>query len=145
MSAQIVPLNPSPNQVLSVTLNINGSSITLGIKQYFNRIGGFWVFDIFTQQGVPLVSSVPLITGYWPAANILAPYEYMKIGEAFVINQNGANSDWPTNTNLGSGFVLLWDSNNPPGIAALFPQLPPVDGSGNWSSYNVSAMQTIFG
>jgi hypothetical protein len=144
MSSQILPLTPAAQQTITATLQVNGGSLTLGISQYWNRVGGFWCFDIYSASGALLVSSVPLITGDWPGANILAQYEYLQIGEAYVINQNGAATDWPNDVNLGSGFILLWDSNNPPGSIPLLPSVPQVSGSGNWSSYNVSQLQNIF-
>jgi hypothetical protein len=109
--AQIVPLTSAPTQSIRVTLSVNGAALTLNLRLYFNTAGGFWVMDIADQIGKALVSSVPLITGAWPAANILAPFDYLKIGSAFVINQVGSASEWPNANNLGSGFLLLWDSN----------------------------------
>jgi hypothetical protein len=71
------------------------------------------MMDIADNLGNPLVSSVPLLTGQFPAANILAPWEYMGIGSAFIIKQSGMGSaaDIPDDTNLGSQFLLLLDSN----------------------------------
>jgi hypothetical protein len=109
--SQILSLNNSPNQSLRAALSVNGQSLTLNLGLRYNTQAGFWVMDIADQTGNPLVSSVPLLTGAWPAANILAPYDYLGIGSAYVINQSGAASDWPDDTNLGSGFVLLWDDN----------------------------------
>ena len=145
VSQQLVPLSSLPNQVLSVTLSLNGGTLTVGIKQYFNRIGGFWCIDIYSSSGTLLIASVPLITGSWPGGNILAPIDYLQIGQAFVINQNGASTDFPTSTNLGSGFTLLWTDNDGSGTAPGYPTVPPVAGSGNWSSYNVAGLATVLG
>lgn len=143
MPSQIVPLTTLPNQTLSVTLAINGGTLTLLLTQSFNRVGGFWVLNISTAQNVPLVNSLPLITGDWPAGNILGPYEYLGIGEAFVINSNGAASDFPNDSNLGSGFVLLWTDNSNSVVPPGYPTAPLVSGSGQWSSYPVSALSSI--
>lgn len=144
MSSQLVLLSSAPNQALRLALNVNGSALTLSLNQYYNRVGGFWMFDISNAQGVLLVGSVPLVTGDWPGANILAPYEYLQIGEAYVINQNGAASDIPNSTNLAQ-FSLLWTDNVGSGIAPGFPTVPPVSGSGEWSSYNVNGLSTVLG
>lgn len=109
--SQIVQLSTAPNQSLQVALNVNGTSLTLNLRLYYNTQGRFWVMDISDQQGNPLVRSVPLITGYWPAANILGPYDYLKIGSAFVINQSGTSQENPDDTDLGTDFLLLWDDN----------------------------------
>jgi len=108
---QIVNLSNSPNQSLQVTLNVNGGSLTLNLQLRYNTAGGFWVLSIADRDGNALVSSVPLITGAWPAANILAPYHYLGIGSAVVINMSGGVPDWPDEQSLGNGFELLWDDN----------------------------------
>jgi hypothetical protein len=109
--AQILALNNSPNQSLRVALNVNGHSLTLNLRLRYNTQAGFWTMDIADQSNNPLASSVPLLTGAWPGANILAPYDYLGIGSAYVINQSGAASDWPDDSGLGRDFVVLWDDN----------------------------------
>lgn len=110
-SPQIVPLTNAPNQSIAVTLSVNGGSLSLNLSVYYNRQGKFWVMDVADSLFNPLVSSVPLIAGVWPGSNILSAFGYLGIGSAYVINQNGVASDWPNDTNLGTDFVLLWDSN----------------------------------
>lgn len=143
MSAQLVPLTTSPNQSLTVSLLVNGRALTLNLSLSYNSVGQFWVLNIADQNNNPLVSSVPLITGYWPAGNILAPYEYLQIGQAFLINQNGASTDWPNDSDLGNGFVLLWDDNVGSGSSAGLVNVPVVPASGDWSSYPVSALENV--
>src|SRR5579883_2697483 len=109
MSAQLVPVTAAPNQALTVSLAVNGSSITLNLGLAYNRISGCWMMSIADQSGNPLLSSIPLLTGDWPAANILGPYEYLEIGSAFVINQSGGPFDWPNDSTLGQSFFLIWD------------------------------------
>ena len=111
MPSQILPLSTAPNQSLAVALSINGQSVNLKLKISFNQQAGFWIMDIADTHGTPLVSSIPLVTGAWPAGNLLAPYTYLNIGSAFLINQNGVASDWPDSSNLGSDFLLLWSDN----------------------------------
>lgn len=111
MPSQIVPLSTAPNQSLSVALSINRQSVSLKLKVSFNQQAGFWVMDIADSHGRPLVSSIPLVSGVWPAGNLLSPYAYLNIGSAFLINQNGVASDWADSSNLGSDFVLLWSDN----------------------------------
>lgn len=96
---------------MAISLAVNGGILTLNLRFYYNRQAGFWAMDIADKSGNPIVSSVPLITGVWPGANILAPYDYMQIGSAYLINQNGAVTDWPDDTNLGTGFCMVWSDN----------------------------------
>jgi hypothetical protein len=110
--SQLIAISNAPNQSLAASVNVNGGTVSLRLSLYWNRIGGFWSMDVFDSLGNPLVSSVPLITGSWPAANILKPYQYLEIGSAFVINNGGNSTDYPNNINLGTGFQLLWDNNS---------------------------------
>jgi hypothetical protein len=109
--AQIVPVTSAPNQQIRAALTVNGQSLILNLSLYWNGQGNFWAMDIADRAGNPVVDSVPLLSGAWPAGNILAPYNYLGIGSAYVINQNGAATDSPDSTNLGTGFLLLWDDN----------------------------------
>jgi hypothetical protein len=105
---QIIPLTNSPQQSLQVTLSIDGGTVTLNLIVSFNEVGGFWVMQIFDPAGGVILSDVPLVTGSWPAANVLSPFVYMSIGSAYVIN-NGGIGDWPGITGWGlGGFLLLW-------------------------------------
>ena len=91
----LIPITNAPNQSLRVTLPINGGTTTLNLQISFNEVGLWWVMAIYDQSFNPLLSDIPLLTGYWPAANILGPWEYMLIGGATVINNSGGASDWP--------------------------------------------------
>ena len=113
-STTMIPLTNSPNQSVTVSLPINGGTVTLGLEIYYNENGedgNFWAMDISDQYGNLLVASVPLVTGVWPAANILAPWDYLRIGAAFVINQSASSLDIPDDNTLGSQFALIWAPN----------------------------------
>lgn len=125
---QIIGVSSAANQVLTVSVNINGGTLTLQLAVSFDEMAGFWVMSIADQTGTPLISTVPLLTGAWPAANILQPYQYMNIGSAFVINSSGvATPDYPNSTDLGTDFILLWDDNTnfQPGAIGLTFIGPP--------------------
>lgn len=145
MSAQLISLSGLPNQIIAVSLSLNDGIVSLNLKQYYNRIGGFWALDVYDQQGNLLVASLPLITGDWPAGNIMAPHDYLQIGQWFIINLTAAQTDFPTSQNIGSGFTLLIDDNIGSGVAPGYPTVPAVNGSGNWSSYNVAGLATVLG
>jgi hypothetical protein len=89
----------------------------------------FWVMDIADQFNAPIVSSIPLLPGAWPGGNILASVDHLQIGSAFVINQNGRVTDRPDPSDLGTGFCLLWDSNDSYGQSTPF--LVPVTNQPN--------------
>ncbi|HEY3987937.1 MAG TPA: hypothetical protein VGM02_01480 [Acidobacteriaceae bacterium] len=107
MSLQQIPLDNSPHQTFTVSLNVDGNNLTLQLAINFNVMSGYWVLGISDAQGNLLLSSIPLLCGVWPAANLLAQYRYLKIGSAYVINQ-GSTLDSPDSTTLGSQFELWW-------------------------------------
>jgi hypothetical protein len=109
---QIVQLNSSPNQRLSVPLYVNGANLVLQFAVRFAEMLGYWIMSIYDQSGNLILGTVPLVTGSYPGANILAPFAYMQIGSAQVINASGvSNPDFPNSSDLGTDFVLLWDDN----------------------------------
>jgi hypothetical protein len=105
---QIIPLTVSPNQTFNVNLSVDGNALTLGMGLRFNTMAGYWVLSIYDQDGNIILDSLPMITGWYPAANILAQYGYLKIGSAFLLNAGTSASDYPGTSDLGTGFQLLW-------------------------------------
>ena len=108
---QIIPLTNAPNQSISTSLAVNGSVLRLQLDIFFNEISQIWMMDISDSQGNLLVSDVPLLTGSWPAANMLAQYGYMNIGSAYLINLGQVADDYPNANELGNSFLLLWGDN----------------------------------
>lgn len=107
MAFQVVPLTTAPNQRFRITLSVDGGQVTLQLGFYYSAMCGFWIMNIADQNGNPLVSSIPLITGSFPGGNLLRAQGYLAIGSAYIINQSGL-TDYPDDTNLGSDFILLW-------------------------------------
>lgn len=112
MANQIIPLTPQPNQQMLVTLNVNNTVLRLNLTISFNEIAQTWHMQIADVNNNILLTDIPLITGSFPAANILAQYQYLLIGSAYVLNiSNGATNDYPNATDLGSDFALMWSDN----------------------------------
>ena len=44
---------------------------------------------VYDRNGNLLVDSVPMLTGYYPAANLLCQFVYLGIGSAYIINASG--------------------------------------------------------
>jgi hypothetical protein len=106
---QIIPLTSNPNQVIKTTLNVDGKNLTLQLGFNFNEIAGYWVMQIAdpTNNNI-LLDSIPLITGDYPAANLLGQYSYLEIGSAFIINVANSDLDYPDANTLGTDFILAW-------------------------------------
>lgn len=107
--AQIVPLTSAPNQQVSIAPSVNGASVPLQLKIRRNIMAALWIMSVLDKAGNLLVDSVPLIPGVYPAANVLMPYQYLNIGSAYVVNASGIAQEYPSSSNLGTDYVLVWD------------------------------------
>jgi len=110
MSDQIVPLSDSNGQSFSISLTVNSASLVLNLGLSYNAVAGYWDMSISDVNDTLLLASVPLITGWYPAANLLAQYQYLQIGSAYLLNTSESSDDYPGPDNL-SQFTLLWGDN----------------------------------
>jgi Domain of unknown function (DUF6983) len=106
--SQLLSLTNSPNQSLLLDLTVDGAPLTLYATIYYSEMAGYWLIDLYSEPDVPLLLSTPLITGVWPAANMLGQFGYLTIGSLFVLNVTGAQDDYPDDTELGNRFAVLW-------------------------------------
>lgn len=107
MSEQLVPLVQAPNQTFTVQLTVDGAPLTLNLTLSYSVMSGWWQMQVADAQNTQLVASIPLVTGYYPAANLLAQYGYLKIGSAYLLNTGSSVNDFPGANDLTS-FSLLW-------------------------------------
>lgn len=107
---QIVLITSAPGQTQTVNLSVDGAALPLKLSNRFNEMANYWVMDIADAQNNPILLSIPLVTGSDPAANILRSFGYLKIGSAYLLNNQSAAplSDYPNSTNLGTQFAFLW-------------------------------------
>jgi hypothetical protein len=139
MSLQLIPLNNSPNQSMTVLLQVDGAPLTLNITIKFDEMAGYWILSISDVNNNLLIDSVPMLCGGYPAANLLQQQRYLAIGSWYIINvanglptgssgigygqgdygQGGYGGesgqggvDFPDATNLGTSFQL-WVGDTP--------------------------------
>lgn len=104
-----IPADSSPNQSFETTLNIDGGNLKVLLTFRYNEMAGYWMMGVANAEtGVYYVDSVPLITGLYPAANVLDQYRYLNIGSAYVIPVGSPDIDYPDDTKLGTQFLLIW-------------------------------------
>lgn len=136
MSLQLVPVSSQPRQQFTAALAVDGKPLSLNLVISYNEMSGIWMMAISNVNNELLVDSVPLVTGGYPAANLLQQQRYLAIGSAYIINvanTNGSGAsvgnsygqggygqgpygggfgfngvDYPDETNLGSSFLLFW-------------------------------------
>lgn len=116
-----IPLIPSLNQSLTVSMIVNGSRQTLGFSLNWNGPGGYWWMTVTDQYGNTLIDALPLLCATSaPAANILRQYQYLNIGSAYVIAESTSQAmDIPQFEQLGTDFFLLWDDNSSSSAGAV--------------------------
>jgi hypothetical protein len=107
--AQVLPLTSDPDQSFAISLFVDGATLTLQLRVRYCEVGAVWLMTISDASGNLLLDSIPLVTGVWPAANILGQYAYLGIGSTYVLNASGVASDNPGATNLGTDFIVVWD------------------------------------
>ena len=94
---------------MTVTLVVDGAQLTLNLAIAFSDMAGYWLMTISDQYGNLILDSIPLVTGGYPAANLLAQYVYLRIGSCYIINATGdLTMDYPDQNSLGSVFQLVW-------------------------------------
>jgi hypothetical protein len=110
LSRQIIPLTTANNQAFSAQVTVNNQALTLNFTLAYSQMAGYWQLAVADVSGNLLIASVPLITGLYPAANLLAQYQYLNIGSAYLLNTGNAPVDYPGPNDL-SLFSLLWGDN----------------------------------
>lgn len=105
MPYQQIPLTSGVNQRFQITLDIDGQSQTRELFFSYNEMGNFWEMDIADTLGNSLASAIPLLT----PGNVLAPYSYLGLGSAYVVNAANSPLDHPIAATLGVSHCLLWN------------------------------------
>ena len=109
---QKIPLSNSPNHTFSATLSVNGRNVAFEFFLSYNEVGEYWTLRVKNPStGVVILDSIPLLTDEYPDANFLSQYDYLKIGNAYIVRAAPADTDFPDNTNLGTLFLLVWGDN----------------------------------
>ena len=91
-----IPLNSSPEQLFSITLN----GVTYDARVILNSRTGIWSID-FLLDGNEIISGVPLLAGI----DILGQHN-LPITNAYVVNLEKSNLD-PSKDSLGTSSKLF--------------------------------------
>lgn len=105
---RIIPLTNDPDQSLSVTIPIDNKNVTVGLQLRYNTIAKYWVLTVSDANNNVLIDSIPILEQNFPAADILEPYRYLGLGTAAIVKTSSITQDAPTDTNLGTEWVLMW-------------------------------------
>lgn len=118
MSAVVLPITAGTNQTFTTTLPVNGGNVTLRMALTWNDAGGYWALTIWTGSGTLLLDGVAVVPGNFPAANFLAPWDYLGIGAAYLVAGTTSLGSYPTFDNLGQPtdastptWAIVWTDN----------------------------------
>jgi hypothetical protein len=108
--SQILPLDSSPNQTFTSTLMIDGNNVTMRFELSFNEVAGYWVMNMINPTtGEYILASVPLLPSpmgtLW---NILGQFAHLGLGSLYLVNVSNNDDATPSESNLGTDFVLVW-------------------------------------
>lgn len=105
----IVPLTNNPDQTYKITIPVDGKNLKLKLRVRFNTAANYWVMSIYDAASNRLIlDAIPLLTGGYPAGDLLGQYRYLGLGSATIINAGNSTMDSPDSSNLGTDFLLLW-------------------------------------
>lgn len=110
MVLSVLPVNSSPNQTFEVSLPIDSQNRKFRFFFSWNPIGQYWQFDLYdiNNNGVQLLSNMPVGPINYPYNNVLIRYVYKEIGSLYIINVSDVVYDRPHLNNLGTDWVLVW-------------------------------------
>ena len=109
MSFMIIPTTNDPDQSFITTIPVDGKNLTLKLRIRFNTAANYWVMSIADPKtGTLLLDNIPLLTGGYPAADLLGQYKYLGLGSATIINVGNSTMDSPDSSSLGTDFLLAW-------------------------------------
>lgn len=92
--AYLFPLLSKP-QKLSIAL----LGVTYNLRTRWSVSSSCWLLDLATEDDVPLVGSIPLVTG----ADLLEQYRYLEVGGGIIVESTQGPPDTvPSFTSLGS-------------------------------------------
>jgi hypothetical protein len=107
----IIPLASDPNQNFMMTLYVDGRNIDLEFDIRYNAQSRLWIMGLTDYAtGEILVDCIPLMTGVYPAGNLLEQFGYLNIGSCCVVKIDpDCPLEHPDDKTLGTAFVMGWD------------------------------------
>jgi len=104
-----VPINNLPNQVFSMAFPNASNNVQLGFNLVWNRVASYWMMNIKNVDlNQSLISNLPLLSTNKYAQDLLAAYQYLNIGSAFVVPNASATTENPGLNDWERNFVMYW-------------------------------------
>jgi hypothetical protein len=106
----VIPLTAEPNQSFNCTIPIDGENRPLSFLLRYNGVSEYWSLTVMdARTKAMLIDAVPLMSGVYPAANLLEQFGYMGLGSVCIVREGELpESSNPNDTNLGAEYYLVW-------------------------------------
>lgn len=110
MNMYLVPISNEPNQTFTCYVPVGKDTRIFEYKLSYNAVAQYWTMSVKDEEtGEDLLRSVPLLTGEYPATNLLEQYSYMGIGSAVIVPVGITDkTKVPDDNTLGTNFLLVW-------------------------------------
>lgn len=107
---QIIPPPSSLNERKTVTVDVDESKHTLQLRFRFIETLGLWHMSIYNPRtGSCMAEYIPLLSGLYPASDLLGPFGALGIGSACIVPLVKVPiTPNPSKTNFGSEYALVW-------------------------------------
>ena len=110
----IVPIDNTPNHSFTCLIPVDNANRTFYLKLMYNNVADYWEMDVGdADTGESLICGMPLLSGEYPAANLLEPWTALSIGSAVIVPIGTATSSSnPNLESLGASYALVWSDTN---------------------------------
>lgn len=105
MASYLLPVNSLPNQSFTTTLQVGGKNVALKFSLNWNLCTNTWELSAFRGKE-QVLNHIPIVVG----RDILNYKAHLGLGNLSVINDSNTDSDRPNLENLGSEYLLLWET-----------------------------------
>jgi hypothetical protein len=97
---------------MTAALSVNGEQLNLILFFAYNELIQYWTMTISDANNNVLIASIPLLTGVFPASNVLNQFQYLLIGSCYILDNSSSDTlDYPDSRTLGNDFLMLWGDN----------------------------------
>lgn len=106
----LIPATSEPNQTFQCIVPVDGGTRTFEMHFSYNAVAEYWEMSASdVDTGEELVTAVPLLSGEYPAANLLEQFAFLGMGAAVMVPVGLPDrSREPSADSLGSEYVLVW-------------------------------------
>lgn len=116
MTVYRMPCTALPNQSFTCTIPRGKENLYLGVALRYNLEADYWLITLTNSRTQEVyISELPVLGGVYPYNDILRPYQYLGLGQLFVVPKDIhtlQTESAPNSNNLGTDWLLVWSDYN---------------------------------